>query len=347
MISVMTASVWLRGDQTPTHTYIYYTFLLLMSVVFAMGMAFLQSAAMALCTQLDTHGGLLGYLLTGQALHGVLSSLLNLLSTIISGGTTPNKVIYKQENARAALAVFVSTLVLQVVTWIVFARARYEPAVVACNVHDEPASNAPLTSGAWQRLVQVQQRIGAWSACLFGLFFVTLSVYPALTSRVHSVSSRFIWLQDPNVFVAVHIVVLNVGDLIGRRIPLLTPRLRIERVWVAMISTIARILFIPAFLACNRSEAVQVPLPDGVFFVLVFALGLTTGCFSTSFLISGPLAAVGTHRNAEASQFSDASALIEHELGEDAALASMLLSFWLVAGLTAGGIMSLVLQLTT
>ncbi|WFD21446.1 hypothetical protein MEQU1_000095 [Malassezia equina] len=210
-------------------------------------------------------------------------------------------------------------------------------------VHDAPMQGSDTTS--WDRIVSVQKRIVTWSASLFGLFLVTLTVYPGLTSRVRTLT-QVPWLQNPSVFVAWHMVAMNTGDLLGRRLPVLLPWLNVRDSRIALGTTLLRTLYVPAAVACHvRSDQTQ-SFSDTFFFVMVFTLGLTSGLLSTSFLVSGPQWVHGSSGVC----MEDVTLLHEQPesqapnvvADEDAAIASMLLSFWLVCGLAVGAFVSLV-----
>lgn len=356
---VLAVSVPVRGTAPLEAVYPYYVFLLGISVVLAVAQAFMQSAIMVICTQLTVDGTLMGYMLAGQALQGVFGSVVNLVSTMLAvqldKGAPSSDTKQAHENANAAMAVFLTTTLLQATTLVCLWRALRLPAVSErMDAWGAGAEERSRSSDGFRRLMRVQKRILPWSASIFCVFLVTLGVYPALTSQARSVHSRpdGTLVQSASVFVALHIVAMNLGDLIGRRLPVLSPYLLIRHGWVSLACTTLRFFFFPLFFACNLvGESNKTPawaLPDAAFFALVFFLGVTTGCNSTSILISGPKklekrpgAAVPLESAAtddvEQDRLLDAPSA-PHD--GDASIASMILSFWLVLGLTAGSCFS-------
>lgn len=349
---VMIVLMWMRGAESSSSPTLYYILLLSISIALALVQTYLQNATMGLCTRLDISGYVTGYMLFGQALNGVVGSLVNLVSSIsssrhVGGGQA-------MQNKMSALAVYVSTAFLQLVTWWAFGAMQRVPHVkdrMDAWVREDEAdqcSASLATHMSWSRIKRVQKRLVSWSACIFGLFAVTLCVYPGITSRVRTVSNNA-WLRNDGIFVALHIVCMNVGDLIGRRLPILVPATNVRRVSVAMACTAARILFLPFFVACHIDGRMPGSIPDSAFFLCVWGVGLTTGWLSTSFLISGPQEVHGGGANASNESYiplEDEVAVLHpsqahHAAAQDATIASMLFSFWIVSGLTFGGILSL------
>ncbi|WFD42216.1 hypothetical protein MPSI1_000857 [Malassezia psittaci] len=357
---ILALSVYMRGLAPLQHVYSYLGLLLFISVLLAISQAYMQSGAVVICTQLSIDGTLMGYLQMGQALQGVFGSIVNFIGTLtavqLDHSDSRSDITRARENASGAMIVFITTILLQIGTRVCFARAARISSVAGRVKNWE--LNEPTQSGTsdhespLQHLLQIQKKIWPWILSVFMIFVVTLGVYPALTAKVRPVSpaSTSIW-TDVNVFVALHIVVMNIGDLIGRRLPTLTAFFRIRRGLVAVLITGLRFLFIPLFLACNvttvNGQSKSFALPDLVFLFLVLLLGITTGCTATSVFLSGPQSLVPTHDRACASEFgaSQADDDVEHDpllyqveesSTHDAGVASLLLSFWLVMGLTAG-----------
>lgn len=374
---VLAGSVPLRGTAPLENAYPYYVFLLVLSMLLAIAQSYMQSAGMMMCTQLSTDGTLMGYMLMGQALQGVFGSLVNLASTLLASQLAkdqPDAVAAQaRENASAAAVVVLTTTLLQGATHVCFVRAARIPSV-AMHVREWEAGEMraasdtldtpePEEQGAKERLVRVQKQIAPWSASIFTVFLVTLGLYPSLTALVRPVHPQphSLW-SDTGVFVAVHIVALNVGDLLGRRLPALSHRFLIRQAWVAIVCTTARFLFLPLFFLCNLVKEGKRPhtwvLPDAGFLLLVFLLGVTTGTNATSIFVSGP-AALGPSPGMEGASLTvpDETADLERDRlldgatpwahDRDAGIASMLLSFWLVLGLTAGSCFSFVVLALT
>ena len=101
---------------------------------------------------------------------------------------------------------------------------------------------------------------------------------------------------------------------------------------------------------CIRDRHVSSPIPDSLFFLCVWGIGLTSGWLSTSLLICGPQSVNTAHPHGERNillQQEDSYEIpaTERTAAQDATVASMLLSFWIVSGLTAGGALSLLVNI--
>ncbi|AXA51217.1 solute carrier family 29 (equilibrative nucleoside transporter), member 1/2/3 [Malassezia restricta] len=345
--SVVIVSIWIRGNDAPRNPTLYYIILLVMSIALALVQTYLQNATMAFCTSLDIHGYVTGYMLLGQALNGVFGSVLNLASSMSASKISHEAVA---QNKRSALTVYVSTALLQLVTWWAFRRMLRAPLIkqrMEGWTQVEHDRQGPDMS--WTRIKRVQASLVPWSASIFVLFAVTLCVYPGITSRVRT-TTQSAWLQNEGVFVALHIVCMNIGDLMGRRLPIIFPATNVRRVSVAIACTAARILFLPFFLMCHLGKHVSSPIPDSLFFLCVWGIGLTSGWLSTSLLICGPQSVNTAHPHGERNillQQEDSYEIpaTERTAAQDATVASMLLSFWIVSGLTAGGALSLLVNI--
>lgn len=167
------------------------------------------------------------------------------------------------------------------------------------------------------RIRSVQSQVIAMSVCIAWCFVVTLALFPALTSRVRPWPSATppeeepTW-RDPLVFVALHYVLFNASDLVGRMLPTLLPGIFLLEARRAIIFWSGmREGFLGLIPLCNVSHAAaETPGPgrravvaavavvasagrkarfgDATFFALMVLLGLSNGVLSTSIFISGP-----------------------------------------------------------
>ena len=347
---MMLGSILVLDISAIHHPYLYFLFLLFSCVISAMLQSYLQSATMNFCTRLDIGGNVLSYMLLGQALNGALGSVVNLISSWIAAqyGTHTRTSTHYLQNSRATTAVYLWTLFLQCLALGLLQTTLRDPVVkgrIEAWMSQSYDASTEDENSPWSRIVAVQKRIVPWSASIFGLFLVTLTVYPGLTSRVRTLT-HVPWLQNPSVFVAWHLVAMNIGDLVGRRLPLLLPWLNVRNSRIAVGITLVRGLFLPAILACHVRPDQTKSFSDITFFALVFSLGLTTGLLSTSFLVSG---SQSVHDSSGVCPEDVMLLNVQQEsqmpnvwADEDAATASMILAFWLVCGLASGAFASLV-----
>ncbi|KAF7723152.1 hypothetical protein EC973_002334 [Apophysomyces ossiformis] len=137
------------------------------------------------------------------------------------------------------------------------------------------------------------------------VFFVTLAVFPSITAFIKSVRrhdpyppsdpafvrsrSRFF---DDDIFVAFHFLLFNVGDFLGRSAPIWKCFQMFNTTGLILMS-VARTVFIPAFLLCNVVVSGQRQWPvivdnDWVYFLLVWLFAVTNGWLGSLTMMAAP-----------------------------------------------------------
>ncbi|PWN20993.1 hypothetical protein BCV69DRAFT_248541 [Microstroma glucosiphilum] len=194
---------------------------------------------------------------------------------------------------------------------------QVKPAFLSSFVEKLP----PAARANAHQILDVQSKVLVRATCILVNFAITLSVFPALTARVRSTAPRDQQWATPLVFIALHFLILNSADLLGRMAPMVRGCLiRSEKLTV--LGTALRIVFIPLFFACNihlDGPGPKGALPDWAFFTILFFFGLSNGLVATSIFIVGPASSKLT---------SDS----------ERAMAGAVLSFWLTLGLAVGSI---------
>ncbi|KDR83463.1 hypothetical protein GALMADRAFT_55065 [Galerina marginata CBS 339.88] len=158
------------------------------------------------------------------------------------------------------------------------------------------------------------------------VFVVTLAVYPPITTSIQPTNPA----THPLLFSAMHFLVFNVGDFLGRYVC----SFPIFLVWssrrLLMLSG-ARTLFIPLFLMCNIQRGPMAvdynPIisSDFLFMLILFLFGWSNGYVSSLCMMSAPS--------------------LEHNprlkgRPEDVDVAATVASFCLMGGLSVGSIAS-------
>lgn len=172
------------------------------------------------------------------------------------------------------------------------------------------------------------RRLAEKSSCLLFtvafVFVVTLMIFPSITSMIKSIhrhpsASRFF---DDDIFVAMHFLIFNIGDWVGRILPLYISTFNPS---VLLVFAGLRVLFIPLFLVCNVVAAERnMPLlirSDGAYFVLLGLFSVTSGWICSLTMMAAPQ-----------QPFLRSSA--------EKSLVGSLMSFSLVVGLAIGGSLS-------
>ncbi|KAF9482455.1 hypothetical protein BDN70DRAFT_853218 [Pholiota conissans] len=158
------------------------------------------------------------------------------------------------------------------------------------------------------------------------VFVVTLAVYPPITTSIRPTNPT----THPLLFSAVHFLVFNIGDFLGRYIC----SYPIFLVWSSnrlLALSAARTLFIPLFLMCNVQRGASTVLYDPIissdllFMLILFLFGSSNGYVSSLCMMAAPS--------------------LEHNprlkgRPEDVDVAATVASFCLVGGLALGSIAS-------
>jgi len=154
------------------------------------------------------------------------------------------------------------------------------------------------------------------------VFTVTLSLFPSITASIKSTAKneRSDYQQD-YLFIPIHFLIFNMGDLIGRSLPIIQSFL-IKNVNLLALMSASHSMFIPLILSCNTDIGDKRLFPllvtnDWLYFFIVFLFSLSNGYLGSSIMMVG-------------SQTKNV----------DKGLAGMLLIFCLVIGLTVGSLLS-------
>lgn len=292
--------------------------------------------------------------MSGQAAVGVLVSLIQVFSAGASVRTSEvsGNSDVDGEAASAARAAFVffglSTLFLVFTfachTWLVTLPA-YKAVVVPFEakkgITGGDEEREALVGGAAligdlpykkNRIMDIAKMNAEYNFAVAYVFIVTLSVFPPITASIRSVhppSSSA--LTHPLLFTAIHFLTFNIGDLIGRYLPMV-PRLQFWSSRSHVIMALARTLFVPLFLLCNIQRPSSLTLTGGpvinsdiIFFLILLLFGITNGYVSSLVMMAAPSCEYNPRMEARP---------------EDVDAAATIAQFCLVGGLAIGSFMS-------
>ncbi|WOO81481.1 Equilibrative nucleoside transporter 3 [Vanrija pseudolonga] len=114
------------------------------------------------------------------------------------------------------------------------------------------------------------------------------AIFPPITTTILSASDSPRALS-PSVFISLHFLIFNLADYAGRTfIPSLPFASNLATPTIVGLS-VSRVIFFPLFLLCNtpgRAAAHKSVFPDSVYFIILFAFGLTNGAISTICMIT-------------------------------------------------------------
>lgn len=127
---------------------------------------------------------------------------------------------------------------------------------------------------------RIVKRIWPYGISVFLVFFISLSVYPAVTVLIESQykGKGHAW-NDIYFVPVVTYLIFSSGDYIGRILSgvLQWPK---NKPWQVMVLSIARVIFIPALLFCNAQPRHHLPVyvhNDMYYILITIAFALTNG----------------------------------------------------------------------
>lgn len=161
------------------------------------------------------------------------------------------------------------------------------------------------------------------------VFIITLMLFPSITSLIKSVqrntkANRFF---DDDIFVAFHFLLFNVGDWVGRMMPI-SRYFQIFQVKYLVLLSTARTAFIPLFLLCNVIVSDQRKLPalinsDFIYFILIWLFAVTNGWICSLAMMAAPQ-------------------LKTIKSSQEKSMVGSVMSFSLITGLAIGGSLSFI-----
>lgn len=287
---------------------------------------------------------------SGQAAVAVIISLLQLLSAVESINKPDNGIVDTPPTGRsnvdraATTFFFVMTagMILALLSHTYLTRmviykeaaAEFEgkPPAVTRDSEETPLLHTQQNASEVtnQNLSQIQRILHiihinwTYNSAVFLIFFVTLAVFPAITTAIVSVQPPYSTpASNPLVFTAIHFLLFNFGDWVGRWLC----KFSLLQVWSGdklLLFACLRLFFVPLFLACNIQPSISnQPLinSDLAYFVILLLFGVTNGHLGSLCMMSAP------------------SLEHNHRITKDEVdIAAVVASFCLAGGLTAGSI---------
>ncbi|EGE05687.1 nucleoside transporter [Trichophyton equinum CBS 127.97] len=234
-------------------------------------------------------------ILAGQALSGVLPSIVQLISVLaVPTDSTVHETDELANAAKSAFGFFLTATLICGGAFLAFLYLYHSQARLARYTPDEDTDTSEpdmLSTKKSVSLLTLFRKTRWLSLAIFLCFCITMA-FPVFASQIQSVSKekpppRY---SQPGVFVALALLFWNSGDLLGR-MTLLIPSVKDRKPphFVLFVLALARIFFIPLFLMCNvrgRGAAIN---SDLFYLVLVQGLfGLTNGYVCVSIMVSAP-----------------------------------------------------------
>jgi len=148
---------------------------------------------------------------------------------------------------------------------------------------DPKAISALDAAGAPQRdqalpdvsLMTIFRQVWLLGGVVFLIFFVTLALFPGITSELTSTNAS---LNDGQWFGIIMITLFDLGDLIGRTIPN-WPRFVIRNERLVAVFTVLRVVFLPLFIWCTRHE--NIFTQDTYAYIIMLGFAISNGYLGT------------------------------------------------------------------
>ncbi|KAI9278069.1 nucleoside transporter-domain-containing protein [Sporodiniella umbellata] len=300
----------------------YFWFVLFFMVLTGGTTSFFQNAAFSEASRLPPI--YVQAVLSGQGIAGVVVAISSIISAFAgTSGDLPNGV----STSRAAFLYFLSALLITVAALIgrmIVAQSPFYTYYMTKSPVDNESDEEE------QEIVTVAEVIRKSYGHIFSIvyvFVITLMLFPSLTSLIKSVrrpnkNGRFF---EDDVFVAFHFLLFNVGDWVGRMMPL-SKHLQVFHVKSLIGLSLVRTVFVPLFLVCNVVISKERYLPviiqsDFIYFLIVWFFAVSNGWAGSLIMMAAP------------QQESIKS-------GAEKAMVGSVMSFSLVLGLAIGGTLS-------
>ena len=273
----------------------------LMTAVFTASLAtgFMQNGAFAYVAGLQRPEYMQAILL-GQAVAGVLPPLVQMASVLSASRDSQSG----QGTSASAFVYFLTAAVVSAVTLtaFVYLKTYHAPAptrAIARAVDDEQSEEDPLDPSiqacdlSHKRsvpLTYLARRLFFSGAAIFLTFGITMS-FPVFTQEILTTNPNPPPLLRDASFIPLALLVWNVGDLVGRLLPLAPWLSLAHRPKILFLLALARVTFIPLYLLCNivavgassptllsAPEKASKAMPDGFYFLVVqLPFGVSNG----------------------------------------------------------------------
>ena len=270
----------------------YYGFLIAMDITSSLGTALIQNGLFAYVTGFGIDEYTQG-ILAGQGVAGVLPGIVQII-TVLSVSSKETTAREEPRKSSSAFLYFLTATGITSVSLLAFlylanrharlrkARALHKP---PSNSSDEAARQDPgvsLLSIAWKL---------RWFAPSLFLGFAISMVYPVFTQKILSVrpADSAGRIFQPECFIPLGFLVWNIGDLMGKMLPLF-PVFRIDRSpRLVFLAAASRLGFIPLYLLCNiKGEGAAIN--SDIFYLAVVQLffGMSNGLIGTVCMMAAP-----------------------------------------------------------
>jgi len=295
---------------------LFFLFVILNGMLQASAGSYLQSSVIAVASLFGPLA--IQPVMYGYAAVGVLVSLIQVLTTLAGiRKASLLDAVDEDEAARAAFLFFASSTLFLLTTLALHSWLLTIPAFRSVVIPYEASKNIvrvdenretlaedrhaddhnTLAYIQRNRIIRVGKMNLEYNVAIAYVFVVTLSVYPPITSSIRSVHYPPTTLfSHPLMFTSIHFLLFNVGDLLGRYLPMVR-RLQFGTSRSLLYMSLGRTLFIPLFLLCNvqnpsappaASSAGIIINSDILFFIILLFFGISNGYLNSLVMMAVP-----------------------------------------------------------
>ncbi|KAG2190008.1 hypothetical protein INT46_005690 [Mucor plumbeus] len=317
---------------------VYFWFIMALIVLTGATTSFFQNSVFSEASQLPPM--YMQAVLSGQGIAGVIVAVSSIVSALAGNANdTPDE----SSISRSAFLYFLSAFLITaaalvgrvVVVRLPFYRRQMNARNEVVRVEEEvlteqhhPAASEPIS------IISIVRKLSGLILTVGYIFIITLMLFPSVTALIKSVrrpqnsvtekEGRFF---DDDIFVAFHFLLFNVGDWVGRMMPV-SSLFQIFQVKYLVLLSGLRTVFIPLFLVCNVIVSEQRRLPvlinsDFVYFVLIWIFAVSNGWICSLAMMAAPQ-------------------LESIKSAHEKSLVGSVMSFSLVIGLAIGGSLSFI-----
>ncbi|RKP11113.1 nucleoside transporter-domain-containing protein [Thamnocephalis sphaerospora] len=269
----------------------YFGIILTLMTLSAVTTAYLQNALYELAARLPPRY-VQGFL-TGQGFAGLIASLVPLAIVL---GMDEEKANTLESVTERAIIYFAFTAALMVVSLIAYILLRRLPIYLYYNPNDTSVArdSAEATTSYSMREVYVLTRsIWTYGVAVFLTLMVTLALFPSITASIVSMNPTQARWTNREVFVLIHFVIFNAGDMVGKALPAVLP-LKSGR-WLLVISVL-RVVFAPLFILSNveygsgdtLDRITPVVFNDAAYYAILSVFSVSNGWLGSCIMASGP-----------------------------------------------------------
>ncbi|KAI1431648.1 nucleoside transporter [Xylaria sp. CBS 124048] len=272
----------------------YLAFVLMMVAFSAVGCGLMQNGALVLASSFK-RPEYLQAIMAGQGIAGVLPSLVQVISILVSSrpGIIQETTSTEADKATAAFIYFLTAVIISIVTLFAFGplvhrhnkkiEKQAAGRMTASMTSDDEAEDAPRTIVPMTTLF----RKLFWVATGVFVCFVVTMLFPVFTPKIMSVTppENAGALLQPAAFVPLAFFFWNIGDLSGRALALYVSWQ--HRPVALFVISIVRSVFLPLYFLCNINGHGAVVNSD-LFYLLIVQVpfGLSNGWLSSNCMMS-------------------------------------------------------------